>query len=307
MTCPNCGNEVADNLKFCPKCGTPRAAPPYTPPAFQAQPAWQLNAPPPPIKRKSRVGKVLLIVGIILVLLVSGIGVAIYFGVRSYIRTTRSSVPYALAESTLRESQRVKERMGEIKSIGVPFGTFKEEADGTGFAAYVMNVEGEKASGQYIVAMDKRNSTWRVQTAKVQLPSGEEIMVVDAKGRIPSYGRPDSETDANDNQNSNTENSSNSSQKTKTISGGVLNGKAISLPKPVYPPAAKAAHASGTVVVQVTVDEEGKVISAKAVSGHPLLQASAEAAARQARFSPTKLSGKPVKVTGVITYNFELE
>jgi protein TonB len=88
------------------------------------------------------------------------------------------------------------------------------------------------------------------------------------------------------------------------ISGGVLNGKAISLPKPPYPPIAKQAHASGTVVVQVTIDENGGVISAHAVSGHPLLQAVCVAAARQARFSPTKLSGQPVKVTGVITYNF---
>jgi len=88
------------------------------------------------------------------------------------------------------------------------------------------------------------------------------------------------------------------------ISGGVLNGKAISLPKPSYPAIARSAHASGTVVVQVVIDENGRVISAQAVRGHPLLQAVSVAAARQARFSPTKLSGQPVKVTGVITYNF---
>ena len=91
---------------------------------------------------------------------------------------------------------------------------------------------------------------------------------------------------------------------TAPISGGVLNGKAISLPKPPYPPIARAAHAAGTVVVQVLIDESGSVVSAHAVSGHPLLQAVAVAAARQARFSPTKLSGQPVKVTGVIQYNF---
>lgn len=88
------------------------------------------------------------------------------------------------------------------------------------------------------------------------------------------------------------------------ISGGVLNGKAISLPKPGYPAIAKAAHASGTVVVQVLIDENGNVVSANAVSGHPLLIQAAVSAARQARFSPTKLSGQPVKVTGVIQYNF---
>jgi protein TonB len=88
------------------------------------------------------------------------------------------------------------------------------------------------------------------------------------------------------------------------ISGGVLNGKAISLPKPPYPPIAKAARAAGTVTVQVTIDESGKVISARAVGGHPLLQQAAVQAAYGARFSPTQLSGQAVKVTGVITYNF---
>ena len=88
------------------------------------------------------------------------------------------------------------------------------------------------------------------------------------------------------------------------ISGGVLNGKALSLPKPSYPAIARQAHASGVVVVQVLIDENGNVIAAHAVSGHPLLQAVAVQAAHQARFSPTKLSGQPVKVNGVIQYNF---
>ena len=86
--------------------------------------------------------------------------------------------------------------------------------------------------------------------------------------------------------------------------GGVLNGKATSLPKPAYPPAARAVKASGAVSVQVLINETGNVISANAVSGHPLLRAAAEAAARGARFSPTLLAGQPVKVSGVIVYNF---
>lgn len=88
------------------------------------------------------------------------------------------------------------------------------------------------------------------------------------------------------------------------ISGGVLNGKAVRLVQPSYPQIARQAHASGTVVVQVLIDENGNVISAHAVSGHPLLQAVAVAAARASKFSPTKLSGQPVKVNGVIQYNF---
>jgi len=88
------------------------------------------------------------------------------------------------------------------------------------------------------------------------------------------------------------------------ISGGILNGKAIYLPPPDYPVIAEQAKASGTVAVQVLIDEAGNVISARAVSGHPLLQATSVAAARQARFSQTMLSGVPVKVQGIITYNF---
>lgn len=86
--------------------------------------------------------------------------------------------------------------------------------------------------------------------------------------------------------------------------GGVLNGRARSLPTPAYPPAAMAVRASGAVSVQVTVDEEGNVISAAAVSGHPLLRAAAVSAAREAKFVPVLLEGKPVKVNGVVVYNF---
>lgn len=90
----------------------------------------------------------------------------------------------------------------------------------------------------------------------------------------------------------------------KVISGGVLNGKAYSLAKPPYPPAAKAVRASGAVSVQVLIDESGNVVSANAVSGHPLLRDASESAARGSTFSPTLLCGQPVKVSGLITYNF---
>lgn len=88
------------------------------------------------------------------------------------------------------------------------------------------------------------------------------------------------------------------------ISGGVLNGKAVHLVTPPYPAIARSAHAAGAVNVQVLIDENGNVIAAHAVSGHPLLQAAAVAAARASKFTPTKLSGQPVKVNGVIIYNF---
>jgi protein TonB len=93
----------------------------------------------------------------------------------------------------------------------------------------------------------------------------------------------------------------------KPISGGVLNGKATTLPVPNYPPAARSSRASGLVVVEVVIDGAGKVISAKATSGHALLQQAAVQAAQQARFTPTLLSGQPVKVSGTINYNFALQ
>ncbi|MFZ1699533.1 MAG: energy transducer TonB [Pyrinomonadaceae bacterium] len=92
----------------------------------------------------------------------------------------------------------------------------------------------------------------------------------------------------------------------KGINGGVLNGKATALPKPVYPAAARAVGAQGTVSVQILINEEGNIESAAAISGHPLLRAAAEAAARGATFLPTQLSGKPVRVQGILTYNFVL-
>ncbi|HEX7331191.1 MAG TPA: energy transducer TonB [Pyrinomonadaceae bacterium] len=88
------------------------------------------------------------------------------------------------------------------------------------------------------------------------------------------------------------------------VEGNVEAGRALELPKPGYPPLARAARASGQVVVQLIVDVDGTVMAAAAVSGHPLLYGVSVEAAKNSRFEPTKLDGKPVKVTGVITYNF---
>ena len=92
----------------------------------------------------------------------------------------------------------------------------------------------------------------------------------------------------------------------RPISGGVLNGTAVSLPAPMYPEAAKRMRVMGLVSVQVVVDETGKVIAAEASSGPQGLRDVAVQAALKARFSPTKLSGQPVKVSGLINYKFAL-
>ena len=95
-------------------------------------------------------------------------------------------------------------------------------------------------------------------------------------------------------------------QQPKTVSLGVITGKAISLPKPVYSEIAKRMRIEGVVRVQVLVDLDGRVVSATVMNGSPYLRAEAQKAAMQARFSPTLLNNQPVKISGVIIYNFQL-
>jgi TonB family protein len=92
----------------------------------------------------------------------------------------------------------------------------------------------------------------------------------------------------------------------KPVSGGVLNGTALTLPPPIYPETAKRMRTFGVVEVSVVLDETGKVVSATATSGPTILREAAVQAALKAKFSPTKLSGQPVKVSGIINYKFAL-
>jgi len=94
----------------------------------------------------------------------------------------------------------------------------------------------------------------------------------------------------------------------KNIEGGGLNGRATSLPQPEYPSEARQAGIQGVVEVQITIDQAGNVIEAKAVSGHPLLRSAAVDAAREAKFQPTrKVDGTPVQVQGTVVYRFSRE
>jgi TonB family protein len=89
--------------------------------------------------------------------------------------------------------------------------------------------------------------------------------------------------------------------------GRLVKGKIVSMPAPEYPQQAREEGVEGTVVVQVTMDEEGRIIAAHVNSGEPLLREAARAAAYLARFTPTTLDGKPIKVTGTINYNFKMD
>ncbi len=293
MICPNCGNNVGSFNRFCPKCGTPvqpETAPPtggqapYTPPPpFTSGPA----VPPP---RKSSCGKIILIIGIILVLLIAGAAAAVYFGYRYLENTLKSSEAYTVAVNALKENPEVREKLGEITETGFPLGAFTTNADGSGNAAFTMSVKGTKGSGQYDVELIRRDHVWQIQGGSVRTADGDVIRIVTKVQTVI----PD-------------DNTSSSPDDSDAIKGGVLNGKAISLPKPVYPAIARHTKISGTVVVQVLVDEDGEVISARVVSGHPLLHASALAAARHAKFPPERRAGRPVKVSGLINYNFAPE
>jgi hypothetical protein len=90
------------------------------------------------------------------------------------------------------------------------------------------------------------------------------------------------------------------------IWAGVLDAKAVSKPKPFYPPDARASHVSGMVVVAVVVGDDGLVLSARPLSGPALLRREAARAACFARFSPANIDGPPVRVRGLLTYRFGL-
>lgn len=305
MNCMSCGNALGAGVSFCPRCGTPAAQPdPFRPPPGQARASWGGQPAAAAPRRKSRAGKILLVVFGVLLVLMAGAGVAIYLGVRYVADSVKSSEPYRVAEKELRESPVAAGALGEIKSTGFPLGSFGTEAGGSGQAAFTMSVEGTKGSGQYVAVLTREGGAWRMTSGVIRMSGGEVVNLVggdsetlegageaDEAGVLPPPpAPPGARAPAPTN--------------LPKVSGGVLNGKAVSKPAPAYPPAARAVRASGTVTVQVTVDEGGDVVEAKAVGGHPLLRAAAEAAARQAKLTPTLLSGRPVKVSGTLTYDF---
>ena len=303
MRCGNCGNELRGEARFCSVCGAtvPAAQPSYSSPQPPPPSATSGDAPRPPLsgtgqpRKKSGCGKVLLILFIIGLLIAVALAVGGYYAYRFAEDKLKSSEAYTVAINALKADPKVAERMGAIKETGFPLGSFEESGDGTGSAVYRVSVTGERASGNYDVVMTRRERRWMLKSGKVTLRDGGEIVVASNGGEAddpaddaedpgsPAVGEADAQG---------------------VVSAGAIDAKATSKPEPAYPPLARATRAAGAVRVEVVVDERGRVTSASAKSGHPLLRAAAEAAARQARFSPTRLSNKAVKVRGTITYNF---
>jgi TonB family protein len=234
----------------------------------------------------------------------------------------KSSEVYKGALGVVQNHPAAAERLGRpVRDGWFVKGSVKFDASG-GSANFEVPVSGPKNSGTLYVRAVSPEGTWMYERLDLAV-GGETVSLLDRNVSLPHLNvaepPPGSTVDVEEDAdgtgedatgeaaegNENAEANENSGG--PTIAGGVLNGKATSKPQPPYPPLAKAARAQGTVTVQVTVDETGGVTSARAVSGHPLLQQAAVAAAKQAKFAPTLLAGKPVKVSGVLTYNFVLE
>ncbi|HKP47449.1 MAG TPA: TonB family protein [Pyrinomonadaceae bacterium] len=250
----------------------------------------------------------------LLLLLATVAGCSLLFGPTATVKKFMSAAQKGdAATMTQLFSQKGIEKLGldRIKQNNEQFAQLcKKQAEANG--AYIVDTANEKTSGdtsrvsiiyhdksrndsiRLVFDLSKEGGSWKIDDiggSEKEETSGSEPTSSSSPFEIPSPPPATEET----------------TNPPGTISGGVLNAKATSLPQPTYPPIARSAKASGTVTVQVTVDEKGNVVSATAVSGHPLLRAAAVAAARRAQFSPTKLSGQPVKVNGIITYNFVAE
>src|SRR5438105_9855802 len=255
-----------------------------------------------------------------LIILAVALAAGVFFFVVSAVK---SSDVYRRALERAKADPAVVAELGQPISDGWLVRGTVETSGRYGHAKFQIPISGPKNSGTiYAEALKVRdlyeNDDWNVETLEVEV-RGQPDRINLVKSKPSDVHEPEGDSD---NANDDTDEggvtggvaggdeppppptAARTPSGSTIISGGVLNGKAVSKPDPAYPPIAKAARVSGTVTVQVTVDEEGNVISAAAVSGHPLLQAAAVAAARQAKFTPTKLSGVPVKVTGLLTYNF---
>lgn len=235
----------------------------------------------------------------------------------------KSSEVYQGALKAAQAHPAAVERLGQpIEDGWLVKGNVKLDAAG-GSANFEIPVSGPKSSGTLYVRAVSPDGTWMYERLDLVV-GGETTSLLDRNvSQTPPGSDVDVEEDADGTSEDAPEEAPDATEEeqpppavnaqgvlpsdVRTISGGVLNGKTTSKPQPTYPALAKAARASGTVTVQVLVDETGGVVTAKAVSGHPLLRGAAEAAARNAKFTPTLLSGKPVKVSGVLTYNFVLE
>jgi TonB family protein len=310
--CPNCRTSNTPDKSFCVTCGHQLAA---------AQQGFQGNAAPnafggapnmpggftpmqTPAPKKSRLGLWLAILGgaAVLIVLIGGVGLA---GLLYYFSTSRSSTDYNYnSPSNLSQSN------SSLSNTNVSPNNSTLTAEMTEDEKYRLFYAASKVNesaltmkvSKRIGIIDESNKpteyykTFTAGMFKWAMRDADFVKRIDTKQKAIDYinsvmpGAATSSTSSKNN-----------------FSLGVINGKATNLVTPAYPAAAKAVKASGTVNVQVTLDETGNVTTASSVSGHPLLRASAEQAARASKFSPAMMNGQSVKATGIVVYNFVAE
>jgi protein TonB len=90
------------------------------------------------------------------------------------------------------------------------------------------------------------------------------------------------------------------------ISAGVMQGMLIVKTQPTYPPIAKAARVSGTVVLQATISKSGTIENLRVISGPAMLQQAARDAVMQWRYKPYLLNNDPVEVETTVNVIFTL-
>lgn len=162
-------------------------------------------------------------------------------------------------------------------------------------SAYFVNADKKK-----VVAWSKANA------ASVKKSDGEKANEVSlANDFLKSYREPAEKKVTSEIKFSGAAQATLPNDDVQTLSGGIINGKAVKLEKPAYPAGARKDRASGVINVEVVIDTDGKILTATAVSdGHPALKAAAEEAARKSRFSPTTLNGEKVRIRGILVYSF---
>ena len=281
-----------------------------------AQFGGSFQQPPTPQQQKGCLGrnwKWMLPVGclgliLLAVLLVGGIILAAMSAIKS-------SEVYQGALKVVQTHPAAVEKLGQpIRDGWLVQGNINFQG-GNGNANFEVPVSGPKNSGTLRVSAVNPSGAWMYQRLDLVV-GGETVSLLDRNVALPPGSGVDVEHDADGPVEDAGEEASDTNgeeaeavdeAQAGAVSAGALDGKAASKPQPAYPPAAKAARAQGLVTVRVVVDETGSVVSAAAVSGHPLLQAAAVAAARQAKFPPTLKDGKPVRVSGTLSYNFVLQ
>ncbi|MCS6873350.1 MAG: TonB family protein [Pyrinomonadaceae bacterium] len=300
--CPTCQNEYEENIKFCPKDGTPlvdKAFPHFSSEAFDPEETVIRHNRPetsqiviplkevsekaqtafneaPQKKEISLVSVVVLTIFLTLALLSLGFFAGYLFFSSRADQAMNANVNVFNANASLANT-----------NSGLNYNANTNLAFNSNvFNSNISNTNTKPSPAQTPTKTPSPEPT--VSPTTVQQQSNVNVTPTPASSPSPTETKP-------------------SPTPPGIVEVGRLNSRAIELVRPEYPQNARQMGASGIVVIRVLIDEEGKVIMAKAISGHMLLRSSAEDAAKQSKFAPVIVDGKPTKASGVVLYNFVMQ